>query len=101
MYSSSFSAHENSSFHLETTDYTPEKTIDKEFITVKNVHKIYPTKGIENVVLEGVNLSVSEGEFICIIGHSGCGKSTLLNMVTGFVICYSFFGTGLSQRKVD
>ncbi len=85
MYSSSFSAHENSSFHLETTDYTPEKTIDKEFITVKNVHKIYPTKGIENVVLEGVNLSVSEGEFICIIGHSGCGKSTLLNMVTGFV----------------
>lgn len=85
MYSSSFSAHANSSFHLETTHYTPEKTIDKEFITVKNVDKIYPTKGIENVVLEGVNLSVSEGEFICIIGHSGCGKSTLLNMVTGFV----------------
>jgi bicarbonate transport system ATP-binding protein len=35
-------------------------------------------------VLEGVNLTVSEGEFICVIGHSGCGKSTLLNMVAGF-----------------
>jgi len=28
--------------------------------------------------------TVSEGEFICVIGHSGCGKSTLLNMVAGF-----------------
>jgi nitrate/nitrite transport system ATP-binding protein len=29
-------------------------------------------------------LTVSEGEFVCLIGHSGCGKSTLLNMVSGF-----------------
>jgi bicarbonate transport system ATP-binding protein len=36
------------------------------------------------VVLEDVNLAISEGEFICLIGHSGCGKSTLLNMVGGF-----------------
>jgi bicarbonate transport system ATP-binding protein len=35
-------------------------------------------------VLEGVNLTIEEGEFICLIGHSGCGKSTLLNMVSGF-----------------
>lgn len=35
-------------------------------------------------VLDGVDLKVREGEFVCIIGHSGCGKSTLLNMVAGF-----------------
>jgi nitrate ABC transporter ATP-binding subunit len=34
--------------------------------------------------LEGVDLTVNEGEFVCVIGHSGCGKSTLLDMVSGF-----------------
>jgi nitrate/nitrite transport system ATP-binding protein len=34
--------------------------------------------------LDGINLTVAEREFICVIGHSGCGKSTLLNMVSGF-----------------
>jgi len=49
---------------------------------IENVSKVYPTPG-SYTVLEDVNLTVSEGEFICVIGHSGCGKSTLLNMVAG------------------
>jgi len=36
-------------------------------------------------VLENVNLSVAEGEFVCLVGPSGCGKSTLLNVVGGFL----------------
>ena len=36
-------------------------------------------------VLEKIGLSVSEGEFVCIVGPSGCGKSTLLNIVGGFL----------------
>lgn len=36
-------------------------------------------------VLERVNLTVNEGEFVCIVGPSGCGKSTLLNIVGGFL----------------
>ena len=35
-------------------------------------------------VLRDINLSVREGEFVCILGPSGCGKSTLLNIVGGF-----------------
>jgi nitrate ABC transporter ATP-binding subunit len=35
-------------------------------------------------VLDGIDLAVNEGEFVCVIGHSGCGKSTLLDMVAGF-----------------
>ena len=36
-------------------------------------------------VLERVDLSINDGEFVCILGPSGCGKSTLLNIVGGFI----------------
>jgi bicarbonate transport system ATP-binding protein len=56
-----------------------------DFLAIKNVKKSFPNAdGGEYVVLDGVNLTVKQGEFVCIIGHSGCGKSTLLNMVSGF-----------------
>ena len=54
------------------------------FLSIKDVSKVYPTAKGPAVILDGVNLQVNEGEFICLIGHSGCGKSTLLNMIAGF-----------------
>ncbi|WP_373479154.1 nitrate ABC transporter ATP-binding protein [Geminocystis sp.] len=54
------------------------------FLHIQEVSKVYPTNNGDYVVLDGVNLTVNEGEFVCIIGHSGCGKSTLLNMISGF-----------------
>ncbi len=55
------------------------------FLVIENVKKSFPiADGGEYVVLDGINLTVKQGEFICLIGHSGCGKSTLLNMVSGF-----------------
>ena len=51
---------------------------------IEDVSKVYPTPDGPYTVLDGVNLTVYEGEFVCLIGHSGCGKSTLLNMVAGF-----------------
>lgn len=56
----------------------------QDFLVIKNVSKVYPTPKGPYTVLENVNLTIAEGEFICLIGHSGCGKSTLLNMVSGF-----------------
>ncbi|HEY9652261.1 MAG TPA: nitrate ABC transporter ATP-binding protein [Coleofasciculaceae cyanobacterium] len=63
---------------------TATATKREPYLTIENVSKVYPTKKGPFVVLDGVNLTVNEGEFICVIGHSGCGKSTLLNMVSGF-----------------
>jgi len=39
----------------------------------------------EIVALDGIDLEVARGEFVCLLGPSGCGKSTLLNAVAGFV----------------
>lgn len=36
-------------------------------------------------VLEGVDLAVAPGEFVCIVGPSGCGKSSMLNVLAGFL----------------
>ena len=69
---------------LSTPQPVTTGTNNEPFLTIENVSKVYPTKKGSFTVLEGVNLTVQEGEFICVIGHSGCGKSTLLNMVSGF-----------------
>lgn len=67
----------------QTTATPPQ--IKPSFLQIKDVSKVYTTNRGVFPVLEGVNLEVDEGEFICVIGHSGCGKSTLLNMVAGFL----------------
>jgi nitrate ABC transporter ATP-binding subunit len=63
---------------------TPSHHQGDPFLVIENVSKIYPTPTGPYTVLDGVELTVGEGEFVCLIGHSGCGKSTLLNMVAGF-----------------
>ena len=45
--------------------------------------KIYKTKDLEVVALQGLDLRVETGELMAIIGNSGSGKSTLLNMLGG------------------
>jgi bicarbonate transport system ATP-binding protein len=59
-------------------------TPTEAFLRFENVSKVYPTAKGPYPVLDGIDLSINEGEFMCVIGHSGCGKSTLLNMVSGF-----------------
>jgi nitrate/nitrite transport system ATP-binding protein len=55
-----------------------------EFLTIENLVKVYQKPGGgESVILDGINLTISENEFISVIGHSGCGKSTLLKIVAG------------------
>lgn len=48
-----------------------------------NLVKIYKIAELEVVALQGLDLTVGEGEFIAIVGSSGSGKSTLLNILGG------------------
>jgi NitT/TauT family transport system ATP-binding protein len=50
---------------------------------VKGVSKSFTGHGRVFTALERIDLTVPEGEFLCLIGPSGCGKSTLLNMLAG------------------
>src|SRR5262249_29204017 len=52
-------------------------------VRVADVHKSFK-RGSEVIdVLQGLNLSVPEGEFVALMGPSGSGKTTLLNLIAG------------------
>lgn len=50
-------------------------------VEMRNVRKIYDSSN--TVALDGVDFSVSDGEFVFVVGASGSGKSTLLKLITG------------------
>ncbi len=52
-------------------------------LDVKSVHKSYQLGKNEILILQGVDLAVTEGEFISIMGTSGSGKSTFLHILGG------------------
>jgi nitrate/nitrite transport system ATP-binding protein len=49
----------------------------------RQLTKIFPTPAGPHVVTRELNLTVAEGEFVCLVGHSGCGKSTMLSIAAG------------------
>ena len=64
----------------------PEQTMDVPddvMIECDSLVKIYKTKDIEVLALQGLDLTVKRGELMAIIGNSGSGKSTFLNMIGG------------------
>ena len=52
-------------------------------IICDNLVKIYKTKDIEVMALQGLDITIEEGELMAIVGNSGSGKSTFLNMIGG------------------
>ncbi len=58
-------------------------------IEIKDVYKIYNPGENEVRALDGVSLTIEEGEFVAIIGQSGSGKSTLMNMLGMLDTCTS------------
>jgi putative ABC transport system ATP-binding protein len=54
-----------------------------KIIEIKNLHKIYNGSSVSVHAVNGVDLTIEEGEFTAIVGPSGSGKTTLLNVIGG------------------
>ena len=54
-----------------------------EILTCEGIRKVYGSGANQVVALDGIDLSVSKGEFVALIGSSGSGKSTLLHILGG------------------
>ena len=57
------------------------KTASPPVIELRDVKKRYGRGAAELSALDGVNLTIDNGEFVAIMGPSGCGKTTLLNLL--------------------
>ena len=78
---------------LVNTKKTKAKTAKKKIVSSKKkspvvitssgVFKIYKSTNVEVTALDGVDISITEGEMVAIMGPSGCGKTTLLNCLSG------------------
>jgi NitT/TauT family transport system ATP-binding protein len=53
-------------------------------IQFENVEKVFGAKTSGIKVLQDINLTIADQEFVAIVGPSGCGKTTLMRMVAGF-----------------
>lgn len=55
-------------------------------LQIQNISKSYGHGNAKRLILENLDLTVQEGEFVSILGFSGSGKTTLMNMLAGLVV---------------
>jgi putative ABC transport system ATP-binding protein len=55
----------------------------RSLVEIRDVHKIYKRDSFDVPVLNGVSVTVPEGDFLALMGPSGSGKTTLLNLIAG------------------
>ncbi len=61
-------------------------SLTTKYIEIQGVEQTFKTKKGLFQALHNINLTVTKGEFVTLIGHSGCGKSTLLNLIAGLTM---------------
>lgn len=55
-----------------------------KLLEIKNLVKNYHDGPDSRNIINGLNLTVEQGDFLCILGPSGCGKTTLIRCIAGF-----------------
>lgn len=71
----------------------------EEKLVINHLNKNFNVDGKSVNILNDINLSINEGEFIAIVGHSGCGKSTLLKIIAG-LLDYDDGNVILDDKKI-
>lgn len=77
----------------------------KEIIKIEHLHKTYDTGAVQVHALRDVNFSITEGEYVAIMGQSGSGKSTLMNILgcmdRSFEGTYLLDGINIAEQGED
>lgn len=55
-------------------------------LEIQNLTQTFVQEGAQLQVLEDLNFSVDDGQFVALLGPSGCGKSTLFNIISGLLV---------------
>ena len=84
---------------LRSDDATVSSAI-RNVITLDNVTKVFQTRQGEVRALDGIELSIRDKEFVCLIGPSGCGKSTILGIIAGLTKP-SFGALKIDGKSID
>jgi nitrate/nitrite transport system ATP-binding protein len=61
-------------------------SLTSKYLQIQGVAQTFKTAKGDFPALRNIDLNVSKGEFVTLIGHSGCGKSTLLNLIAGLTM---------------
>ena len=67
--------------HQPSTGYLMGSTASK--IVLRNLSKTFQSRQATNIALDGIDLGVRDGEFMCVVRPSGCGKTTVLRIIAG------------------
>ena len=60
-----------------------DRHVTMAIVQTENLAKVYGKGEAAVTALDGVDVSISSGEFVAVMGPSGCGKSTLLHLIGG------------------
>jgi nitrate/nitrite transport system ATP-binding protein len=69
-------------------------------LEITGLTKIFETPAGPYVALKDVDAKLTDGEFVCIVGHSGCGKSTVLSIIAGLQRA-TLGGVAINGKEVD
>jgi nitrate/nitrite transport system ATP-binding protein len=69
-------------------------------LEITGLTKIFDTPTGPYTAVKDVHAKLTDGEFVCIVGHSGCGKSTVLSIIAGLQQA-TFGGVAINGKEVD
>jgi len=74
--------------------------VTRTSLEITGLTKIFETPAGPYVALKDVDAKLTDGEFVCIVGHSGCGKSTVLSIIAGLQRA-TLGGVAINGKEVD